>query len=326
MLAKSDVIIRYKCYLWKRLKSVFRQNSELVGGDARARVFVSSRLSIVGSTGITTSKLHKRSDSPSQAKEWNLTELFDTISANPCECHRRLQGWKKEGNEPTMDVEQKGRAVEILLHDLFFQILFAIHLKMLRLWFSFFAYFYIFCPSRFWDLRKLKLSLNFPSKWSIFLMLHGISSNSKLFLSNLFSFFSWKVLGAFKGFTWTHSRPRGESTPKDETIPERSGVRGDEASCDILAPSSKIVSFERIADERGYYSQGCERWIVEARDKRQWKVDTIMRLRYCEWFWDDIWVDRLRPPEWKYAIHSRIPNNAAAAAAAVCINNDKIYT
>lgn len=157
-------------------------------------------------------------------------------------------------------------------------------------------------------------------------MLHGISSNSKLFLSNLFSFFSWKVLGAFKGFTWTHSRPRGESTPKDETIPERSGVRGDEASCDILAPSSKIVSFERIADERGYYSQGCERWIVEARDKRQWKVDTIMRLRYCEWFWDDIWVDRLRPPEWKYAIHSRIPNNAAAAAAAaVCIDNDKIY-
>lgn len=143
----------------------------------------------------------------------------------------------------------------------------------------------------------------------------------------IFSFFSWKVLGAFKGFTWTHSRPRGESTPKDETIPERSGVRGDEASCDILAPSSKIVSFERIADERGYYSQGCERWIVEARDKRQWKVDTIMRLRYCEWFWDDIWVDRLRPPEWKYAIHSRIQNNAAAAAAAaVCINNDKIYT
>lgn len=189
MLAKSDVIIRYKCYLWKRLKSVFRQNSELVGGDARARVFVSSRLSIVGSTGITTSKLHKRSDSPSQAKEWNLTELFDTISANPCECHRRLQGWKKEGNERTMDVKQKGRAVEILLHDLFFQILFAIHLKMLRLWFSFFAYFYIFCPSRFWDLRKLKLSLNFPSKWSIFLMLHGISSNSKLFLSNLFFFF-----------------------------------------------------------------------------------------------------------------------------------------
>ena len=141
----------------------------------------------------------------------------------------------------------------------------------------------------------------------------------------IFSFFSWKVLGAFKGFTWTHSRPRGESTPKDETIPERSGVRGDEASCDILAPSSKIVSFERIADERGYYSQGCERWIVEARDKRQWKVDTIMRLRYCEWFWDDIWVDRLRPPEWKYAIHSRIPNNAAAAAAAVCIDKTIKY-
>lgn len=37
-------------------------------------------------------------------------------------------------------------------------------------------------------------------------------------------------------------------------------------------------------------------------------------------------MDRLRPPEWKYAIHSRIPNNAAAAAAAaVCIDNDKIY-
>lgn len=189
MLAKSDVIIRYKCYLWKRLKSVFRQNSELVGGDARARVFVSSRLSIVGSTGITTSKLHKRSDSPSQAKEWNLTELFDTISANPCECHRRLQGWKKEGNERTMDVKQKGRAVEILLHfsKYFLQ-------YTLKCWdydfLSLLIFIYFLCiPWRFWDSRKLKLSLNFPSKWSIFLMLHGISSNSKLFLSNLFFFF-----------------------------------------------------------------------------------------------------------------------------------------
>lgn len=323
MLAKSDVIIRYKCYLWKRLKSVFRQNSELVGGDARARVFVSSRLSIVGSTGITTSKLHKRSDSPSQAKEWNLTELFDTISANPCECHRRLQGWKKEGNERTMDVKQKGRAVEILLH---------------------FSKYFLQYTLKCWDYDFLSLLIfiyfvlrDFETweSWNYHWIFHRsdqyfLCSMEFLRIPNffylIFSFFSWKVLGAFKGFTWTHSRPRGESTPKDETIPERSGVRGDEASCDILAPSSKIVSFERIADERGYYSQGCERWIVEARDKRQWKVDTIMRLRYCEWFWDDIWVDRLRPPEWKYAIHSRIQNNAAAAAAAVCINNDKIYT
>lgn len=164
MLAKSNVIIRYKYYLWKRLKSVFRQNSELVGGDARARVFVSSRLSIVGSTGITTSKLHKRSDSPSQAKEWNLTELFDTISANPCECHRRLQGWKKEGNEPTMDVEQKGRAVEILLH--FSKYFFAIHLRMLRLWFSFFAYFYIFFMYSLEILRleKVEIIIKFSIK------------------------------------------------------------------------------------------------------------------------------------------------------------------
>lgn len=55
--------------------------------------FVSSRLSIVESTGITTSKLHKRSDSPSQPS-WNLTELFDTISANPCECHAATAGCK----------------------------------------------------------------------------------------------------------------------------------------------------------------------------------------------------------------------------------------
>lgn len=53
--------------------------------------FVSSRLSIVESTGITTSKLHKRSDSPSQP---SLTELFDTISANPCECHAATAGCK----------------------------------------------------------------------------------------------------------------------------------------------------------------------------------------------------------------------------------------
>lgn len=168
-------------------------------------------------------------------------------------CHRRLQGWKKEGNEPMTDVERKGRTVEILS---FFPNTLE-NVETLRLclnefpmnYIFFFAYFYIFCiPWRFWDEIEV---VNISFAPCILLI-------PNFFIWSFLFFFRGKYLEP-KGFT------RGESTPKDETILQRSGVRGDEASCDILAPSSKIVSFERIANARVLFPRMRK---VDSRDTR----------------------------------------------------------
>lgn len=216
--------------------------------------FVSSRLSIVESTGITTSKLHKRSDSPSQPS-WNLTELFDTISANPCECHAATAGCKagkkKETNrwrtwngkdEPWKFCHFSKYTWECWNVEIMFK---RVSNEL-----------YIFLRLFLYILYSLEILRRDRSGQYFFRSMH--SSNSKLFYLIFPFFFRGKYLEP-KGFT------RGESTPKDETILQRSGVRGDEASCDILAPSSKIVSFERIANARVLFPRMRK---VDSRDTR----------------------------------------------------------
>lgn len=217
--------------------------------------FVSSRLSIVESTGITTSKLHKRSDSPSQPS-WNLTELFDTISANPCECHAATAGCKAGKKKETNRWRTWNGKDEPWKFCHFSKYTWECwNVEMLCLnefpmnYIFFFAYFYIFCiPWRFWDEIEV---VNISFAPCILLI-------PNFFIWSFLFFFRGKYLEP-KGFT------RGESTPKDETILQRSGVRGDEASCDILAPSSKIVSFERIANARVLFPRMRK---VDSRDTR----------------------------------------------------------
>lgn len=154
--------------------------------------FVSSRLSIVESTGITTSKLHKRSDSPSQPS-WNLTELFDTISANPCECHAATAGCKagkkKETNrwrtwngkdEPWKFYHFSKHTWECWNVEIMFK---RVSNEL-----------YIFLRLFLYILYPLEILRRDRSGQYFFRSMH--SSNSKLFYL-IFPFsFSWKVLGA----------------------------------------------------------------------------------------------------------------------------------
>lgn len=148
------------------------------------------------------------------------------------------------------DVERKGRTVEILPNTLE-------NVETLRLCLNEFPMNYIFFLRLFlYILYSLEILRRDRSGQYFFRSMH--SSNSKLFYLIFPFFFRGKYLEP-KGFT------RGESTPKDETILQRSGVRGDEASCDILAPSSKIVSFERIANARVLFPRMRK---VDSRDTR----------------------------------------------------------
>lgn len=152
--------------------------------------FVSSRLSIVESTGITTSKLHKRSDSPSQPS-WNLTELFDTISANPCECHAATAGCKAGKKKETNRWRTWNGKDEPWK---FCQI----HLRMLKRWDVMFKRvsneLYIFLRLFLYILYSLEILRRDRSGQYFFRSMH--SSNSKLFYLIFPFFFSWKVLGA----------------------------------------------------------------------------------------------------------------------------------
>lgn len=154
--------------------------------------FVSSRLSIVESTGITTSKLHKRSDSPSQPS-WNLTELFDTISANPCECHAATAGCKagkkKETNrwrtwngkdEPWKFCHFSKYTWECWNVEIMFK---RVSNEL-----------YIFLRLFLYILYSLEILKRDRSGQYFFRSMH--SSNSKLFYLIFPFFFSWKVLGA----------------------------------------------------------------------------------------------------------------------------------
>lgn len=154
--------------------------------------FVSSRLSIVESTGITTSKLHKRSDSPSQPS-WNLTELFDTISANPCECHAATAGCKagkkKETNrwrtwngkdEPWKFCHFSKYTWECWNVEIMFK---RVSNEL-----------YIFLRLFLYILYSLEILRRDRSGQYFFRSMH--SSNSKLFYLIFPFFFSWKVLGA----------------------------------------------------------------------------------------------------------------------------------
>lgn len=103
-------------------------------------------------------------------------------------CHRRLQGWKKEGNEPMTDVERKGRTVEILPNTLE-------NVETLRLCLNEFPMNYIFFLRLFlYILYSLEILRRDRSGQYFFRSMH--SSNSKLFYLIFPFFFSWKVLGA----------------------------------------------------------------------------------------------------------------------------------
>lgn len=155
--------------------------------------FVSSRLSIVESTGITTSKLHKRSDSPSQPS-WNLTELFDTISANPCECHAATAGCKAGKKKETnrwRTWKGKDEPWKFFHFSKYTWECWNVEIMFKRvsneLYFFFFAYFYIFCiPWRFWDEIEV---VNISFAPCILLI-------PNFFIWSFLFFFSWKVLGA----------------------------------------------------------------------------------------------------------------------------------
>lgn len=95
-------------------------------------------------------------------------------------CHRRLQGWKKEGNEPMTDVERKGRTVEILPNTLE-------NVETLRLCLNEFPMNYIFFLRLFlYILYSLEILRRDRSGQYFFRSMH--SSNSKLFYL-IFPFF-----------------------------------------------------------------------------------------------------------------------------------------
>lgn len=141
---------------------------------------------------ITTSKLHKRSDSPSQPS-WNLTELFDTISANPCECHAATAGCKagkkKETNrwrtwngkdEPWKFCHFSKYTWECWNVEIMFK---RVSNEL-----------YIFLRLFLYILYSLEILRRDRSGQYFFRSMH--SSNSKLFYLIFPFFFSWKVLGA----------------------------------------------------------------------------------------------------------------------------------
>lgn len=154
--------------------------------------FVSSRLSIVESTGITMSKLHKRSDSPSQPS-WNLTELFDTISANPCECHAATAGCKAGKKKETnrwRTWKGKDEPWKFCHFSKYTWECWNVEIMFKRVSNEL----YIFLRLFLYILYSLEILRRDRSGQYFFRSMH--SSNSKLFYLIFPFFFSWKVLGA----------------------------------------------------------------------------------------------------------------------------------